>query len=72
VHNQLIKAIITILAVIFKNWHFIPPNLLGISLNIILESCFFKSRGFWGIGHRAESRWLKAQGARPKVEEFRS
>jgi hypothetical protein len=24
------------------------------------------------MGHRAWSRWLKAQGARPKVEEFRS
>jgi hypothetical protein len=28
-HHQLVKGIITLFTVIFKNWHHNPPNLLG-------------------------------------------
>jgi hypothetical protein len=37
VHHQFVKGIFAIIAVIFKDWHNIPPYLLGISINIITQ-----------------------------------
>jgi hypothetical protein len=35
VHHQFVKGVFTVFAVIFKDWHYIPPSLLGFNVNII-------------------------------------